>query len=49
MRKYRLIIINGFQEPELVGEYDTIEELLLAFLMVLRTYKAIMVEKVEVK
>ncbi|MEM4452448.1 MAG: hypothetical protein QW182_04500 [Thermosphaera sp.] len=49
MRKYRLIIINGFQEPELVGEYNTIEELLLAFLMILKTHKAIMVEIIEVK
>lgn len=49
MKKYRLIAINGFQEPELIGEYEKFEDMLMALLIMLKSFKAIMVEVIEVK
>lgn len=49
MKKYRLIAINGFQEPELIGEYEKFEDMLMALLIMLKSFRAIMIEVIEVK
>lgn len=45
--KYRILIINSLQEPEVAGEYSDIHDMLLALLLLLKTYSAVIVEKVK--
>lgn len=47
VRRYRLSRVNSLQEPEPVGEYASIEQLLLALLLLLREKGTLLIEVVE--
>lgn len=47
VKRYRLSRVNSLQEPEHVGEYASIEQLLLALLLLLREKGTLLIEVVE--